>query len=160
MLAVSEKKHRLSLDLYKGLVSVDYTACTRNRATVFAKTLRAEQAAKVLVEEAARWKCAIVIFQFMPDHVHILLKGTREESDTYRTMKMFKQKTGFVFSQAGCGIVWQKDFYDHILRDEEDLSNHLRYILGNPVRKGLASTWQEYPFRGSTVFDLEQWAVD
>lgn len=157
MLAISEKKHRLSLDLYKGWVSVDYTARTRNRATFFTKALQAEQAAKVLVDEAVNWKCDVVIFQFMPDHIHVLLKGMGEDSDTYRAMKMFKQKTGFLFSQAGLGIVWQKDFYDHILRTESDLSSHLRYILDNPVRKGLAGMWQKYPYRGSTVFDLDQW---
>jgi putative transposase len=74
-------------------------------------------------------------------------------------MKMFKQKTGFLFSQAGCGIVWQKDFYDHIIRDEQDLTNHIRYILLNPVRKGLVSSWREYPHKGSTVYDLGRWGA-
>jgi putative transposase len=157
MLAISEKKHRLSLNLYRGLVSVDYTACTRNRATFFFKACYVEQSATVLLDEAAKWKCAVVIFQFMPDHVHIILKGAREDSDTYCAMKMFKQKTGFLFSKAGCGIIWQKDFYDHILRTEDDFSNHLRYILDNPIQKGLTSTWREYPYRGSTVFDLDNW---
>jgi len=159
MLAISEKKHRLSLDLYKGLVSVDYTACTRNRATFFTKPLQVERAARVLVDKAAKWTCDVVIFQFMPDHVHIILKGAREDSDTYRVMKMFKQKAGFLFSQAGFGIVWQKDFYDHILRTESELSSHLRYILDNPVLKGLVGMWQKYPYRGSTVFELDQWDV-
>jgi putative transposase len=157
MLAISEKKHRLSLDGYKGTVAVAYTACTRNRATFFSKARHAELAVKVLIDEAPKWKCDVVIFQFMPDHVHVILKGVREDSDTYRVMRMFKQKTGFLFSQAGFGIVWQKDFYDHILRSEEDMSNHLRYILDNPVRTGLTRSWQEYPYRGSTVFDLDHW---
>ncbi len=160
MLAISEKKHRLSLDLYKGLVSVAYTACTRNRASLFSKPLCVEQAAKVLIDEAARGKCDVVIFQFMPDHVHILLRGTGEDSDTYRVMRMFKQKTGFLFSKAGLGTVWQKDFHDHILRTEDDMSNHLRYILENPVRKGLVSTWHEYPYKGSTVYDLDRWDAE
>ena len=157
MLAVSEKKHRLSLDLYKGTVSVAYTACTRNWAWVFSRVLYAEQAAQVLVEKAAKGNCDVVIYLFMPDHVHLVLKGVGEDSDTYRVMRSFKQKTGFLFSKAGLGIVWQKDFYDHILRTENDISDYLRYVLENPVRKGLASRWQEYPFKGSTVFDLNPW---
>jgi putative transposase len=160
MLAISEKKHRLSLDRYKGPVTVAYTACIRNRATFFSKALHAEQAAKVLIDEATKWNCDVVIYLFMPDHVHILMKGTREDSDTYRVMRVFKQKTGFLFSKAGFGIVWQKDFYDHILRTESDFSNQLQYILENPVRGGLASRWQEYPFKGSTVLDLDQWDAD
>lgn len=157
MLAIAEKKHRLSLDLYKGIVSVAYTACTRNRASFFSTALHVDQAARVLIDEAARWKCDIVVYLFMPDHVHILLKGATEVSDSYRVMRMFKQKTGFLFSQSGFGIVWQKDFYDHILRTDEDMVNHFRYILENPVRKGLTERWQEYPYKGSTMFDLNQW---
>jgi putative transposase len=157
MLAVSEKKHRLSLDVYKGTVAVAYTACTRNRATFFMNALRVEQAAKVLTDEADRWKCEVVVYLFMPDHVHILLKGRREDSDTYRAMKAFKQKTGYLFSLAGHGIVWQKDFCDHILRTVSDFSNQLRYILDNPIRAGLTRRWPEYPHKGSTIFDLDHW---
>jgi len=160
MLADAEKKHRLPLELYKGVVSVAYTACTRNRAHIFANALHVERAARVLVEEAARWTCDLAVYLFMPDHVHLVLQGSREDSDTYRAMWSFKQKTGYLFSKAGLGIVWQKDFYDHILRTENDLSNHLRYILENPVRKGLAGRWQDYPFKGSTLVDLNQWVAD
>jgi putative transposase len=156
MLAVAEKKHRLPLDLYKGLVSVAYTACTRNRAYVFANVLHVERAAQVLVKEATRWRCDLVIYLFMPDHVHLVLQGAGEDSDTYRAMRSFIQRTGYLFSKAGLGIVWQKDFYDHILRTEVDLSNQVRYILRNPVRAGLVSRWQEYPYKGSTAFDLDQ----
>jgi putative transposase len=160
MLADAEKKHRLPLDLYKGVVSVAYTACTRNRAYVFMNALHVERAARLLVEEAARWKCDLVIYLFMPDHVHLVLQGVGENSDTYRAMWSFKQKTGYLFSKAGLGIIWQKNFYDHILRTEDDLSNHLRYILRNPVRKGLVGRWQDYAYKGSTVFDLNQWDAE
>jgi putative transposase len=160
MLVVSEKKHRLPLGLYKGFVDVAYTACTRNRAWVFSSPLRVEQASQILVSEAARWRCDVVIYLFMPDHLHIILRGAAEVSDTYRAMRFFKQKTGYLFSKLGLGIVWQKDFHDHILRTEDDFANHLRYILQNPVHKGLTTSWQEYPFKGSTVLDLCQVSFD
>jgi len=160
MLVVSEKKHRLPLELYKGFVSVAYTACTKNRAWVFSKALHVETASQILLSEAETGGCDVVIYLFMPDHVHIVLRGANELSDTYRVMRLFKQKTGYLFSKAGKGIVWHKDFYDHIVRTETDLSNHIRYILNNPVRKGLARSWREYPFKGSTVLDLDQWSAE
>ena len=160
MLAVSERKHRLPLESYKGHVSVAYTACTRNRAYVFARASQVNEAARILLNEAASGGCDVVIYLFMPDHVHVVLTGVRDDSDTYRVMWKFKQKTGYVFSRAGLGLVWQKDFYDHILRSDVDLTNQLRYILNNPIRKGLAINWQDYPFKGSTVFDLNQWDVE
>ncbi len=50
----------------------------------------------------------------------------------------------------------QKDFYDHIHRKDEDLIRHVRYLLENPVRKGLAARWQDYKFKGSLDYDLEE----
>jgi len=53
------------------------------------------------------------------------------------------------------GIRWQKDFYDHVIRKHEDITTQIKYILDNPVRKGLVSSWQEYPFKGSIGCKME-----
>ncbi|MBN2380988.1 hypothetical protein JXM67_14415 [candidate division WOR-3 bacterium] len=52
--------------------------------------------------------------------------------------------------------MWQRGYYDHILRKEEDLEIVANYIWGNPVRKGLAETIEEYPFSGpdESLIDL------
>ena len=50
---------------------------------------------------------------------------------------------------------WQKDFYDHVIRKRDDVSRQVRYVLDNPVRKGLAASWRDYPFQGSLGCDLE-----
>lgn len=34
-----------------------------------------------------------------------------------------------------CGFpIWQKGFYDHIIRDEEDYINKAEYIINNPLK--------------------------
>jgi len=48
--------------------------------------------------------------------------------------------------------LWQPSFYDHVLRNDEDLPAVARYILNNPVRKGLVDHYTEYVFSGSLVF--------
>lgn len=58
-------------------------------------------------------------------------------------------------SQNEPKIRWQKDFYDHIIRRFNDIATQVRYILDNPVRKGLVSSWQEYPFKGSIGCKIE-----
>ena len=45
------------------------------------------------------------------------------------------------------GVRWQKDFYDHVIRTHEDIAAQVRYIL-DKVRKGLVSSWEDYPFKG------------
>ena len=46
------------------------------------------------------------------------------------------------------GKLWQKGYYDHIVRREEDLRKITEYILANPVRKGLIDDYTAYEFNG------------
>lgn len=101
--------------------------------------------------------CSAEIYLFMPDHAHLLLRGSSEDSDLLETMYEFKQRSGFWLRQHHAGVRWQKDFYDHILRREEETKKHIRYILENPVRAGLCNDWNNYPLKGSTVYDLSTW---
>ncbi len=50
------------------------------------------------------------------------------------TIPMFvNQYKGFVTKQVGRPI-WQKSFYEHIVRNKRDYQTHLRYIHENPLR--------------------------
>ncbi len=53
------------------------------------------------------------------------------------------------------GKRWKKDFYDHVIRTNEDIVTQVKCILDNPVRKGLVLSWQGYPFKGSIGCNLE-----
>jgi hypothetical protein len=41
------------------------------------------------------------------------------------------------------------------MKKSEDLSTQVRYILDNPVRKGIVSHWHEYQFKGSIGCDFD-----
>ena len=47
--------------------------------------------------------------------------------------RVVQQLKGYVSKQIGKSI-WQKSFYDHIIRDREDYEKHVRYICENPLR--------------------------
>ncbi len=46
--------------------------------------------------------------------------------------------------------LWQESYYDHVLRDDEEMARAVRYVLENPVRKGLVREFLEYPHSGLT----------
>lgn len=52
--------------------------------------------------------------------------------------------------------LWQRYFYEHVLRDEETTESAVRYVLANPVRAGLAKEPGKYPFVGSDVFSMTE----
>ncbi len=87
------------------------------------------------------------------------MQGKSEGSDIRKCLVLFKQKTGYWMSTNDPGFKWQKDYYDHVLRKDEDLKRHVGYIIANPVRKGMVEHWKDYPFKGSTVYDLDSWST-
>ena len=42
------------------------------------------------------------------------------------------------------GKFWQKDSYDHFIRDEKELTDTINYIAQNPVKAGLVKSWEYY----------------
>jgi putative transposase len=43
---------------------------------------------------------------------------------------------------------WQKGFFDHVLRSAESYSQKWHYVRENPVRAGLISRWEDWPYLG------------
>lgn len=87
----------------------------------------------------------------MPDHVHLLVEAG-DRSDLPRFVKDFKQRTGYAYRRVCSGPLWQKSYYDHVLRSEEDVRDVARYIVGNPVRAGSVVAAGDYLYGGSVVW--------
>ena len=87
----------------------------------------------------------------MPDHLHLLLEA-KEEANLIRFMKTFKQLSAYRYRQAFSQPLWQKGYYEHILRKEEDVRLVAQYLFGNPVRAGLVNSPDEYAFSGGSLF--------
>jgi len=154
---IREKKHRLPAEAYKGTVAVAFTACIRNKAKAFVEAGIVKSCVESLLDAARRTSCDVIVYVFMPDHCHVVFQGRDDEANPLAAMKSFKQHTGFWFSKEHPEFRWQKDFYDHVLRSQQDVAKQVKYVLENPVRKGIVQDWKEYPFRGSTVHRLDDW---
>lgn len=74
-------------------------------------------------------------YVIMPNHVHLLLQihagedGRPMAAPTIKTV--INQMKGRATKRYG-GKIWQKGFYDHIIRGEEDYREIWMYIEGNP----------------------------
>jgi putative transposase len=85
----------------------------------------------------------------MPDHVHLLVEAEIVTSDLVSFVAKWKQATGYLFRQELPQRLWQRRFYDHVLLQAKDSDAVAWYIWMNPVRKGIVSEPQQYPFSGS-----------
>jgi len=53
------------------------------------------------------------------------------------------------------GRVWQSRFWDHIIRNEKDLNNHIDYIHYNPVKHGLVKSPFEWKY--SSIHEYKEY---
>ena len=74
-------------------------------------------------------------YVIMPDHIHLLLSIRSDERGRPMVAptisRIVKQMKGYVTKQIGKSI-WQKLFYDHVIRNKEDYEKHVKYIYENP----------------------------
>lgn len=79
---------------------------------------------------------AIVV---LPDHLHAIWALPEGDADFSRRWRRVKQRTTLRLRRETRfrGKAWQARFWEHVIRDEEDLRRHVDYIHYNPVRHGL-----------------------
>jgi len=152
-----EHKHRLSRKLYIGNIVIAFTVCVHGRKNIFSELDLFSPLEIILRETLKNHECDAHVYIFMPDHCHLLIQGNKPNSNLWKCMVSFKQRSGYWLSQNRIQGKWQKDFYDHILRKDEDINRQVRYILGNPVRKHIVDNWRDYKFKGSTIYNFDEW---
>ena len=118
---------------------------------------------EVLLHTLARYSLAAPVYCLMPDHAHLLLVGLTERSDQQRALSFLRRYTAQMFipdgsesaSATGQHLGWQKQAYDHVLREEERRGDAFQsvahYIAENPVRAGLVETAGAWRFSGALV---------
>ena len=141
---------------YTGFQRYFLTFCTERRRPVFTHETAVGLVLEQFRQSCARHGFANLAYCFMPDHLHLLLEGAREDADLCPCVSDAKQRSGFEFRRSAAHRLWQTGYYDHVLRDEEGVFGVVRYILENPVRAGLASRVGEYKFCGSDVYSIDQ----
>ena len=88
----------------------------------------------------------------MPDHVHLLLTPLADEQGwpyaLPRILKLLKGTSARSVNKlmGSAGPVWQEESFDHVLRSQESLGEKLEYLRQNPVRRGLATKPEDYPW--------------
>ena len=90
---------------------------------------------------------------FMPDHAHLLVEGKRDSADMKHFVALFKQRSGHWFKRIYGTKLWASNYYEHVLRNDEATMSVARYIIQNPVRKGIVGDFSDYPYTGS--FEVE-----
>ena len=125
------------------------TICAREGESPFANSDLCEGVERFIRECKERYNFRVYAWCLMPDHLHLLVQPPGDGTTISRFVQGLKSVTTRLYWKlGGAGKLWQRGFYDHILREDEDLTTVGEYILNNPIRKGLVESVEKYPYSG------------
>ena len=85
----------------------------------------------------------------LPDHLHCIWKLPKNDHDFSTRWRLIKR---YVSIEIDAPInnrnekqIWQRRFWEHCIRDEEDWQTHMDYIHYNPVKHGYVTAAKEWP---------------
>ena len=148
----TRKQSRLAQYDYRTPNAYFITICTNNRRNLFWNDVgaiidrpenvpltRLGEVAQQSIRDISSHYPAITVDHsvIMPNHIHLLLQihtdanGRSMIAPTISTVVRLMK--GTVYKQAGFAV-WQKGFYDHVIRNDNDYRDIWNYIEGNPSK--------------------------
>jgi len=96
----------------------------------------------------------------LPDHLHTIWRLPNGDADYSTRWRLIKSRYSRAMLDAGYQqpmpsnkrgrphekAIWQRRFWEHFLRDEVDLEQHIDYMHYNPVKHGLAQSPMTWPY--------------
>jgi putative transposase len=148
-------RHLAAFD-YIGQHQYSLTFCTFDRHLAFTTDHPVAEAWSQILRASHEQYVEVLAYCFMPDHLHLVAEGTRDDADGLEFIRKAKQYSGYYHKQRFARRLWQKYGYEHVIRDDERLDRIIRYVLENPVRAGLVQRVEDYPYWGSAVWTRGQ----
>ena len=132
--------------------------CVKNRKNVLANDMCHE----ILCEE---WNLALNLhgwqighYIVMPDHVHFFASPTLNAKPLSGFIGKWKEWTSkkiirtLKYLNIEDNHLWQKEFFDYLIRSNDKYYEKCMYIYNNPVRAGLVKASEKWPYCGHIHF--------
>jgi len=148
-----------------------FTVVTFNRRPFLATEPAISCLRAVIRRIKAKRPFSLDAFCILPDHIHCIWTLPLNDAD-YSTRwnlikgmftKNFRKTTGLNSPDAWSRYkkrerpVWQKRFWEHWLRDRDDLNRHLDYLHFNPVKHALAHKPGDWPWSSFAHYLAKGW---
>ncbi|NLG49991.1 MAG: transposase [Chloroflexi bacterium] len=99
-------------------------------------------------------------YALMPNHFHLLIQ-IPETTNVSKLLQSIQWNTTRKYKQAhhltGPLHLWQRGFWDHVIRNAEDYERHFNYIHYNPIKHGLATSAGDYPHTSFQEYVRRGW---
>ena len=137
-----------------------FTIVTENRAPLFRSESNRDMLRRAIERCREVHSFTVDAMVLLPEHLHVLMTLPKQVDDFSTRIRWIKSNFTREFLaqgqreqpgsesriRRGNRGVWQRRFYEHLCRDEEDVGRHVEYIHFNPVKHGLAKCPHEWRF--------------
>ena len=115
---------------------------------------------ETIAEVRQKFPFAIDAWVLLPDHMHCIWTLPPEDADFSKRWGLIKAKFSkrikILYHNANLltssrakhreTTIWQRRFWEHLIRDEADFQRHVDYIHFNPVKHGLVKMVRDWPY--------------
>ncbi|PYV91605.1 MAG: transposase [Acidobacteria bacterium] len=136
-----------------------FTVVTYKRSPWLSEDLSRRLLRQAILHVRTKHPFRIEAWVLLPDHLHCLWRLPKGDSDFSTRWNLIK---GWVTTHLPHNLqvcnpsnshrkrreqaVWQRRFWEHRIRDDDDFRHHCDYIHYNPVKHGLCSAPKFWPF--------------
>ncbi len=143
-------------DITKG-ATYFFTVASYRRQPILTKPELIASLRDAIAEIKKNHPFEIVAWVVLPDHMHAVWTLPKDDSDYGKRWGLIKR---FVSREVGNAAtlkltksqgkrnesgLWQRRFWEHRIRDDDDLQKHVDYIHYNPVKHGLVERVSDWP---------------
>ena len=127
------------------------TFATHNRLALLARR-EIHDVFRLFCERAEEQDVAVGRYVIMPDHVHLFVAIPATGITLSKWVHALRTVLGKELLRLGMQKPhWQEGFFDHVLRSAESYAQKWDYVRMNPVRAGLVSNPEDWPYQGEIV---------
>jgi len=141
--------------------SVFFTVVTERRAKILGNDLTRDLLRAAFRDCFERWQpFRVDAMVMLPEHIHAIWTLPPDDCNFSKRWGAIKKHFTDAWLDLGGAEkprsdsrlrrrrrgVWQRGFWDHVLRDERDYKRHFDYIHYNPVKHGLVGCPRDWPY--------------
>jgi putative transposase len=131
---------------YKGKHQYFVTCATEARQKLFVDSYVVTGIGDQILRTCDERDFDVLAFVFMPDHLHLLVKGNSEQAHFVSMMTLLRQRTAITYRRLAHQRLWQGGYFERVLRPTDDAFKIIEDIRSNPSEAGLPTERSQYPY--------------